>query len=206
MRHSPVEARPPTLRRPHGVLSTGPTLYHLTQPPRVITGLLPPPRGFVTATTSASEWIVFAWLWYVSQGRFDAPNGGIWNERNWSGPPDRAFSYQKILLGGRKRLGGAVADFLIRRASSEFVVRLDTYQFHIATDVENQARDFEQELRLFERGRSTVVILYEQYVLIEPEEINGSAHRCVRDAYNGIEWLSPLSSGQVVQTRWKVRV
>lgn len=135
---------PPILRRP-AVAPIGDRLFTAPKDRGQQGIFVSPPPGFVIATTSASEWIVYAAIAKVLHAPEDPTKPpyigypGIW-------------SYQMPLMNGRHSAGGAVVDYVVyggtRWADDATLIRLQTEQFHYFTDYAKQESDRQQMTRL----------------------------------------------------------
>ena len=182
-RRRPV--RPPRLRS-FPVMPRGPRLYKL-DPDHAKSGPGDPPPGFVTATTSASEWFVY---WAISKVlKFPKdPRQGPFN--GWPG----LWDFQHPMMGGRAARGGAVADFVIMPGNvvdGEILIRLQTSRWHLFTDSSKQATDQILLTRMARFGR--VVDIYEQDVILDKS--GQAAILEVKKALWGGKPSDPLSAG-----------
>lgn len=136
-----------------------------------------PPPGFVTATTSREEWVIY------------------WALTKILGPPERgSWSYQSNLLGGRERAGGAVADFVITNRRPSLIIRVQTERFHIATEYEKQARDELQKASLERAGFRVLDVYAEHFMRSTNFETGQAAIAVVWDALKGIQRPNPITS------------
>lgn len=156
-RRRPV--RPPRLRS-FPVMPRGPRLYKL-DPDHAKSGPGEPPPGFVTATTSASEWFCYWAIAKVLKFPKDPRQGPF---TGWPG----LWAYQWDVEGGRAQRGGQVADFVIMPGNvvdGEILIRLQTDRYHVHTDYRKQATDAILQTRLARFGR--VVDVYEEDVILD---------------------------------------
>src|SRR5690606_36950937 len=182
-RRRPV--RPPRLRS-FPVMPRGPRLYKL-DPDHAKSGPGDPPPGFVTATTSASEWFIY---WAISKVlKFPKdPRQGPFN--GWAG----LWEFQHPLMGGPAARGGAVADFRILPGNvvdGEILIRLQTSRWHLFTDHSKQATDQILLTRMARFGR--VVDLFEQDVILDKS--GQAAILEVKRALWGGKPSDPLAAG-----------
>lgn len=96
-----------------------------------------PPPGFVTATTSATEWMVYWALSKIFNNPLDPrqpPYEGGW--------PD--WTFQDPYNGGRREPGGSVIDFIVYnpgRGRNQLALRIVTEYWHLYTSGRKQATD-----------------------------------------------------------------
>lgn len=145
-----------------------------------------PPAGFVTATTSAVEWV---WYW-ASAVYFESPPDPrmppyVGDNILWSYQvPDDVFDV--------RTLGSYVSDFVYYQPTGNLVVRLDTQFYHLQGDPEQQARDLYQKLHGND-DRVIVISAYDTQFLGDPT--GRAAVAAVADAVAGREIVSPIRSG-----------
>lgn len=153
-----AEKRPPRLRRPSR-LPTGPRLYRLSTDPTRIVGPGEAPTGFVGATTSKSEWIIY---WALAKVLGDPPDPRR--------PPyfgGRDWGYQIAALGAfTRQLGSAVIDFVVFRPEEQIGIRIQTSRFHDAAGPTQQGYDALQVVALGRRYR--VIDIFEQDFIDDP--------------------------------------
>src|SRR5690606_15449714 len=164
----------------------GPWLYKL-DPDHAKSGPGDPPPGFVTATTSASEYVIYWAVAKVLKWPKDPRQGpfigypGVWE-------------YQHPMMGGRAARGGAVADFRILPGNvvdGEILIRLQTSRYHLFTDHSKQATDAILLTRMARFGR--VVDIYEQDFI--HDKSGQAAILEVKKALWGGKAQDPLSAG-----------
>ena len=189
-RRKPVS--PPGLRKPV-TMPTGSRLF--TAPPdRGQVGIfVSPPPGFVTGTTSGSEWIVYAAIAKVLKKPDDPTKGpyigypGLWD-------------YQVPFAGGRRNRG-AVVDFVIYggtpRMKETTLIRLQTEQFHYFTDYAKQEADRVQLTRLL--AIANTIDIDEIEILGDPS--GNKPCRVIAEALSGFNMPNPLGSGTVRRAR-----
>ena len=164
----------------------GPRALRLTvTPERLSIGPGEPPPGFVTATTSASEWIAY---WASSRVFHDPPDprkppyfGGL----HWG--------YQKALDGGRREQGGAVIDYIYWLPGETIGVRLQTARFHDAAGPEKEALDRAQLLSLSWIWGVTIKDLDEQEIIAD--RTGEAAIRRLVELLGGRERINPGVAG-----------
>jgi hypothetical protein len=170
---------------PKGLTQRGPAVLAIGSPELV--GDTPenlPDELFVTGTTSLTEKMVYF---------------GILKEY---GPPEQGgvirWDFQKSLLGGRHLSGGLVADFIIDPYGLErptpLLLRVQSFEFHMAKGELINAYDFEQIDTLFDFGYD-VIDLFDVYFIFD--ETGQAARENVRDALNGIQRPNPSATGLV---------
>jgi hypothetical protein len=174
---------PPSPTRPV-IYTTGPRAFNRTKRERVAgPGKAPP--GFVTATTSESEW----W-WYWASFHALKINSDP-RKPPFVGSPDGRFRFQKMWDGGRRMPGGSVIDFVYFMNGQTIAVRLQSWRFHIAAGSDVEAYDESQLRRLSEYHR--VHDTYEQNWLGDPTD-QAVVIAC-KNALAGIKEQNPLTSG-----------
>jgi hypothetical protein len=175
---------PPSPTRPV-VYATGPRAFNRTKRQKVA-GFGPPPPGFVTATTSASEWKWYAASWEAMKTKGDKRKGPF------IGDPAGSWRFQKMWDGGRRMPGGSVIDFVYFLANGQtLAVRLQSWRFHLAAGSDVEAYDESQLRRLSEYHR--VHDTYEQNWLGDPTD-QAVVIAC-KNALAGIKEQNPLTSG-----------
>jgi hypothetical protein len=167
------------------VFPRGPRLYD--QPWIYESGPGNPPTGFVTATTSGSEWVLYWAIWKV----LGVP--GDVREEPFSGRPTY-FSFQRSFSGGREEIGGAVADFVVYggrgRLHDSIIIRLQTEHFHRFTNVMTQARDARQAIML--QGAARLIDIEEVNIL--GDQTGEKACRHVAEVLSGTYLPNPMES------------
>lgn len=128
--------RPPRLRKLPS-LPSGPRLYQSTKAAPRLGGPGEPPPGFITATNSTTEWMVYWGLAKV-----------LGLPKNPRQPPFIGYpglwKYQVPFEGGRHTPGGQVVDFIIQASPfnpTPVALRVQTERYHIFTDVAKQVLD-----------------------------------------------------------------
>jgi hypothetical protein len=178
--HPRTGMRKPTL------FPKGPKLYGLGGKRQFAGGPGVPPGDFVTATTSAVEWIL-----YWASFKLLAPNLDP-RTPPYTGIPG-VFEYQVSTDPIQPRsLGAAVDDFLYYLGTGIVRVRLDTWYFHIAADATQVAKDAKAKLDSARNGARTVTI-YDTQIVGDPS--GQAAVATLAQALSGIESLSPTTSG-----------
>lgn len=176
--------RPPTLRAPV-VFGRLPKLYR--QKDAYLSGPRNPPDGFVVATTSASEWVMYWAVFKVLKIEGD-PREEPFNGRQGF------FSFQRDISGGREMRGGAVADFLVYGGRGMLkhatILRLQSEQWHYFTNVLKQASD-EAQARML-GGVARMVDVDEIDLLGDPS--GAKPCRTIADAIAGRYMPTPLGS------------
>lgn len=186
--------RAPRLRK-ETVRGTGPRIYHLNTEAEHVDGPGQPPAGFVRATTSASEWYAYYWIWWHLQCQ------GNVRAAPYVGSPDGRFVYQKMFEGGRSRAGGSVPDFVCMGLFGNpwVAIRLQTEQYHIYADNRQIVHDL---MQLAELGKQFLVVdVYEQYLLRDPYRVQGTASQVIADAVQGIGWVGPIAGNTAYRVR-----
>lgn len=193
-RPRPIVSRVPT----QGIsrLPTGPRLYS-GEPLRLGAGAGEPPPGFVRATTSASEWVLYVAFAKVLKDPENPRQPPYFGGVTWA--------YQLPLLGTFTReLGSAVADYVIYRPRSDkkIIVRLQTRFFHEGHGPVTQGYDVLQRALLETQG--DVIDVFEgSYMDADPavkdklssNSVLQAACGVAHDTLNLIERLSPIVAG-----------
>lgn len=147
-----------------------------------------PPPGFLRATNSASEWIVYLAFAKILRS---PPNP---KEPPYEGGPG-VWIYQEPTMGGRNQAGGAVVDYVILagdRVSENTLVRLQTERFHSFASGMKQYTD-ERQLQLL-NSIARVIDVDESQVLGDPT--GEKACRYLAEALAGFAMPNPLASSQ----------
>lgn len=195
-KYTPYDGKTPSLKRPT-VFNQMPDIFRAAFKP-VASGEGPgaPPDGFLKATVSAVEWIVYFWLWILLSCDGDPRQGPFYGGRG----PGGSFSYQLSFFGGRRSPGGAVPDFAILRPTRAVIIRLQGEWQHVFT------HSVKIESELFQKGRLAgadfdVIDVYEQHILSDPYTRRGTVPRVLQDAIEGIAWLGPIAGGNPFRSR-----
>lgn len=147
-----------------------------------------PPLGFVTGTTSASEWKLL--YWPLAEIFNDPPDP---REPPYYGGRGGTWEYQSNQLGGRSGPGGAVVDAVVYTATGAIGLRLQTERFHTFASAKIQGNDARQKIDLMRAGYLTVIDLFEQDMI---EDSTGeTAIRIIRDALGLNQRPDPLYNG-----------
>lgn len=144
------------VRRRTPIYSRGPGNL-LNKPKDLVIGPGDPPPGFVTATTSLSEWV---WYWASSKVYNDPKDPRqppYWGGEKWG--------YQIAQAGGRSVLFGAVVDFVYYLPGRTVGLRVQTARFHEEAGPEKRLTDAVQRMNL--SRWMTVLDVYEQDFLAD---------------------------------------
>jgi hypothetical protein len=181
--------RPPRLRRiPRE--NRGPKELRLwVEPERQSVGPGDPPGGFVTGTTSASEWPPY---WALAKIFNDPPD-----PRQPPFQGGQVWGYQVSLDGGRSTRGGSVADYVVWLPSQPVVIRLVTERFHLATNALKKAADRRQAMNLERFAR--VADLYEQDIIAD--QTGEAVIRHIVELLGGRERINPATAGTFRRVR-----
>lgn len=187
----PQPARVPRLRTQTRI-GTGNRTYRFGLAPREqYGGPEPIPPGFVTPTTSKTEWYPYwalATIYGMRNSGRDAPflGDGV------------NFLYQADAMGGRNQ-GGAVVDYVILRPRSGRIlgIRLQTERFHLEAPVMKRVSDEIQRASL--EASMDVVDIYE-YVFIG-DKSGQAVMQTIKYALGLIEVPNPLAAGVVQRNR-----
>lgn len=118
--------------RPPNAIARGTRVAHRSGP-----GDAPP--GFVTATTSLSEWYIY-WAFLVLKGKENYNSWGF-----------------QVPINGRS----AIVDFMVWDQEPRLAIRIQTERWHIAAPSRVQMYD-ERSKRMLERMGYKVIDIYEQ--------------------------------------------
>lgn len=183
--------RPPVLRTPT-VIPQGPRLYKEPKDKGFRGPVADPPKGFVGAHTSESEWMVY-WGLAKVLGVPQEPR-----EPPWLGYPP-IWYYQSEFAGGRKMAGGAVVDFVVAGGAQgrdqDIGFRLQTERFHIYADSDTHASDQAQLWNLSSSMR--IVDLYDQDFLQDPT--GQAVIILIKDALAGRIEPNPITDGTTMR-------
>ncbi|HXG72829.1 MAG TPA: hypothetical protein VNJ04_19715 [Gemmatimonadaceae bacterium] len=184
--------QPPRLRTPPA-LPRGPKLYREPKNRGYVGGSATPPPGFLGATVSAYEWMIYHAIAKVI-GQPEDPRL----------PPFIGFPgswvYQKAFDQGRREAGGAVIDFVVyagNRTAVDTAFRIQTEYFHVFADAAKQAADTVQFARLAQFFR--VVDIYDQDFAWDVT--NAAACAIIRRALSGDIESDPISTGMAQRVR-----
>jgi len=170
----------------------GPKGLRLTvQPERRSIGPGDPPPGFVTATTSASEWINYWASAVVFHDPPDPRKPPYFGGRDWG--------YQKSLDGGRREQGGAVIDYIYWLPGETIGLRLQTARFHDAAGPAKEAMDRAQLVSLSWQWGITIKDLDEQEIIAD--RTGEAAVRRLVELLGGRERINPGVAGTYRQVR-----
>ncbi len=183
----------PTLRslptiRVKTQIPRGPRVYQFSAGGEIQGGYGEPPPGFMLATTSLTEWIVYWAIWKALNLPGDPRDSGP----PYKGQPPE-FSYQDPFMGGRSLPGGAVVDFIVWRVPTgrPVLIRLVTEYWHIFTTNAKQQADAWQSQRLM--AQSDVIDLYDTDIL--GDETGQKAVIWVKNALRLIQRPDVIRSG-----------
>jgi hypothetical protein len=130
------------IKRAGTVIARGPAYLVKANIPQMGSGPGEPPPGFVTPTTSATEWYVYWALAKIYEDPLDPRQGPFFGRK-------LKWGYQIGLDGGRSA-GGAVVDFLIDEVPSgkRLGIRVVTQYFHLGQGSGKIAQDETQKANL----------------------------------------------------------
>lgn len=174
--------------RTFSALPRGERKYKYTVDEEVKGGPGLPPAGFLEATNSITEWIVYWACFKALQIPLDPRQ---------TGPPFEGvatyFTYQTPMLGGRSLPGGAVPDFVILRTGTGIpvIIRVTTEYFHLFTTNAKQVKDELQKQRLDDEVDVVDIFDYE----FTNDDTGASAVVAVKNAAGLIERPDPLAAG-----------
>lgn len=179
---------PPRVRR-MPTYSTGPRILGLQRDPVREVGPGSPPPNFVSATTSASEWVLYWALAKVFNDPIDPRKPPFYGGRDWG--------FQIAINGGRRQAGGSVVDFVLYLVGEIVGIRLVSQRFHINAGPEKQAYD-EAQARGLSRSM-TVKDVYEGDII--RDRTGEGAVRVAIDTIGGRARLNPIRSGTARRIR-----
>lgn len=148
-----------------------------------------PPPGFVGATTSKTEWLIY----WASAKVFNDPKDPR-QPPYWGG---QAWGYQIAANGGRRTPGGSVVDFVYYLPGEVVGLRVQTYRFHDVAGPGVRAYDRAQAASL--ARWMTIRDIYEQEFI--GDRSGESACRRIVEVLGGKRRISPVSSGSVRRVR-----
>lgn len=193
----PYDGKTPTLKRPT-VFAKMPDIYREAFGPDVTPEEGPgkSPTGFVVATSSEVEWIVYFWLWILLNCDGNPRQAPFFGGSGAGG----RFTYQIKFFGGRRQPGGAVPDFAVLRPTRALILELVGEWQHVFTESSKIERE------LFQTGRIAgpefeVIRIYEQHILSDPYSRRGTVPRVLQDALQGISWVGPIMGGNPMRMR-----
>lgn len=193
----PYDGKTPHLKRAT-VFAQMPDIYRDAFGPDVTPEEGPgkPPDGFVRATTSGIEWIIYFWLWIILQCEGNVRQPPFFGGRGALG----TFTYQVSFFGGRRSPGGTVPDFAVLRPRRALLLRIQGEWQHVFTTATKIEED------LFLKGRLSgpeyeVIDIFEQHILGDPYYRAGTVPRVLQDALEGISWLGPIMGGNPFRSR-----
>lgn len=183
-----TEQRPPKDR--HGpVFKTGLRVFGLGEQAVHTGGPGEPPPGFVSPTTSASEWVEYWALSKVFNDPRDPRVPPFFGGRDWG--------YQLDYQGGRHVPGGAVVDFVVYLPGEIVGIRLQTDRFHLTAGPVKNAYDDAQRQSLSRFMR--IIDLYEGDVIRDTS--GEGAVRLTVEALGGRERINPQRAGTFYRSR-----
>lgn len=189
-------AQPPHLKRPT-VFGRLPEVYaEVFKPTPSREGPGKPPPGFLHATASGVEWIVYFWLWQLLQCDGDVRQPPFYGGRG----PLGTFSYQLNFFGGRRKPGGAIPDFAVLRPTRALILELQGEWQHVFTHSAKIERELFQTGRLAGQ-RFEVIRIFEQHILNDPYSRRGTVPRVLQDAIEGVAWVGPIAGGTPFRSR-----
>ncbi len=185
------QPRPPRNRSRSPVAPKGPRIYHRGSDPIVVSAFMTPPEGFLTAHTSAVEWMCYLALALITK----KPNNPF--QRPFVGGPP-LWVYQKAEEGGRVP-GGSVSDFVVLNlnGTAQIGIRVETERFHIWTDAKQQQKDIYISAHL--QTITKIVRVYDQHFIDDPtgEKVSWVMALAMR----GIELSNPIFFGTAARVR-----
>lgn len=148
-----------------------------------------PPPGFVGATTSLSEWLIY---WAFARIFNDPEDPRQPNEGgNYYGGKD--WNYQEATGAFTRQLGSAVIDFLFYANRQRLAIRVQTQRFHEQAGSEKQGLDILQVIQLESQGYTVQDIFESDFI----KDDNGQAAIVVvKEALGMIQRVSTITSGR----------
>lgn len=171
---------PASSPKPFALYSLGPN--RTGAPSTKVIGPGEPPPGFVSATTSASEWV---WYWASAKVYNDPPDP---RQQPYFGGQD--WGYQ-IGEDAKKSGIGAVVDFVYYTPGDTIGVRIQTDRYHEATTPQQKAFDLAQRNAL--ARWLTLQDVYEQDFI--QDRTGEAACRLVVQTLGGRKNISPGRAG-----------
>lgn len=179
------------VKRAQTILGKGPEYLTKANIPLIGSGPQEPPPGFVTPTTSATEWNVY---WALAKIYGDPQNPRLFPFFG----PKIFWGYQIDLSGGRSQ-GGAVADFLVYDPPSRrrLAIRVVTQYFHLGLGSGKIAKDDQQKAALLQ--------YVDVYDLFDTEVVGDTTGEksviAVKKALQMIPNLDPVMGGTALPNR-----
>jgi hypothetical protein len=162
---------------PHrSAMPTGPKRYRLDADATIVGGPGTPPVGFVTATTSAVEWMV-----YWAMTKIKGPEG-----------PASGWAYQDAAGGGRSIPGGSILDFLVFDRVPRLAIRVQTERFHQAFGSRQQGHDIEQMITLQRLGYDVQNIWDQDFI---NDKSGKAVIRVLLEVLAGVHQRDPIATG-----------
>lgn len=189
----PVLAKEPRpIKVPKPVIAPrGPAIYKLGAAPQEVSGGPgEPPTGFVTAQTSAEEWVYY---WAIAKVLGDPKNP---RQAPYTGGRDWDYQSDDPIFGGRIA-GGAVLDYVVRLAGETVGIRLQTERWHVMAGATQQAKDFYSFIHL--RSTTRVMDVFTQYGIADAS--GRAACEQIARALRGDREADPLRLGTARQVR-----
>lgn len=154
----------PAVDRPFSARPVGPREFADRVNPALADAPNSPPPGFVSASTSGSEWVVY---WSLAK-IFGDPKGEDVRRPPFYGARDSSvWRYQYGYGGGGgPTLGKATVDFVVSPFNLPILIRLQTEHFHVFVDPKKHLYDKMQAANISKYGK--VVDLYEQDFMYDP--------------------------------------
>lgn len=173
---------------------TGPREFAQRFNPELVGGPGTPPDGFLRATVSGEEWIIYWALYKVLEPNLDPRQPPFMGSKDPS-----KWVYQYGIDGARRELGGSVVDYEVFPYSdyNSVLIRLQTERFHVYVDPPKHVYDVLQGQRLSKYG--AVYDIFSQQIL--GDKTGQAGILAVKDALRGVEAPNPLLTGQAVRVR-----
>lgn len=169
----------------------GPRIYKLAKRPDMVGwGPGEPPPGFVTGTTSRSEW---RYYWAFAKVFNDPVNP---RQPPFSGGKD--WQYQAAVDGRFVRdVGSSVVDFLVYQGTRTLGIRLQTERWHIMAGPQKIWKDF--FLKTHSNEVDLFIDLFDQYSLAD--RTGEATIKQVKNALKGNQEPDPIRLGTALQVR-----
>jgi hypothetical protein len=169
----------------------GPRLYKLAKNPDLVGGGPgEPPLGFVTGTTSRSEWRYYWALAKIFSDPLDPRRPPFTGGKEWQ--------YQAAVDGRFTRdVGSSVIDFLIYQGVRKLGIRLQTERWHVMAGPQKFWKDF--FLKTHSNEVDLIIDVFDQYSLAD--RTGEATIKQLKNALKGNQEPDPVRLGTALQVR-----